>query len=175
MLDLEAGRLDAARAELKEIDALLPKIEARGKEQLAYFQEYLRGEILLAEGAPDKAAAVLQKLPPIGKPPTMPAILPFYSAPFLKDALARAYLAQGALDKAVAEYERLITFDPGKEDRSLINPRYHYRLAKLYERKGLAEKALEQYRKFLVLWKDADRDLPEYVDATKRLASLEKR
>jgi serine/threonine protein kinase/tetratricopeptide (TPR) repeat protein len=174
ILDIEAGSLDAARAELKEIDALLPQTEAHGKDQLAYYREHLKGEVLLAEGAADKAAVVLQKLPPIGKPPTIPGILPFYSTPFLKDALARAYLAQGALDKAVAEYVRLMTLDPGKDDRSLINPRYHYRLAKIFERNGLAAKALEQYRRFLVLWKDADRDHPDYVDAVKRLAALEK-
>ncbi len=179
MLDIKAGDLAAARSEIKELDALLPKAETHdeeppGKVQLTYVQEHLRGELLLAEGAADKAAAVLQKLPPIGKPPTMPAILPFYSVPFLKDGLARAYLAQGALDKAVAEYVRLITFDPGKDDRSLINPLYHYRLGKLYERQGLTAKALEQYRKFLIIWKDADPGLPDHLDAKKRIAGLEK-
>jgi eukaryotic-like serine/threonine-protein kinase len=172
MIDLKSGRLEAARASLAEVESLVPKIQSRSREQLSYFREDLKGEILLAGAAVDKAVTVLEKMPPVGKPPSMQSLLPFYCAPFLKDALARAYEEKGETDRAIAEYERLISFDPGKDDRTLINPRYHYRLARLYERKGLAAKALEQYRRFLALWKDADPDLPECVDAKKRLAAL---
>ena len=53
------------------------------------------------------------------KETSYPKFLLVYLAPFLKDTLARAYEQMGDLDKAVAEYEK-----------------YHYRLAKLYEKKG---------------------------------------
>jgi len=47
-----------------------------------------------------------------------------------------------------------------------------YALGKIYEQKGLKGKALEQYEKFLDLWKDADPDFTEVEDAKKRLADL---
>jgi len=95
-----------------------------------------------------------------------------YNTPFIKDVVARAYLEKGDLDHAIAEYEKLVTFDPESRTRFLVHPELHYRLAKLYDRKGWQEKANGQYRKFLELWKDADPDQPEVEDARKRLAGL---
>ena len=92
--------------------------------------------------------------------------------PFMKDTLAISYLRQGDSDKAITEYERLISFDPEIRDRRLIHPKYHYRLAKLYEEKGWQGKAIEHYEKFLDLWKDADLGLVEVEDARNRLSGL---
>ncbi len=86
--------------------------------------------------------------------------------------MARTYLQIGEIDKAITEYERLITFDPNGKERLLIHPKYHYRLAKLHEEKDWRGKAIEHYEKFLDLWKDADSGLPEVEDAGKRLAGL---
>jgi tetratricopeptide (TPR) repeat protein len=95
-----------------------------------------------------------------------------YNTPFQRDALARAYAERGNIDKAIAEYEKLITFNPKTRERFLIHPLYHYRLAMLYEQKGLQDKAMAQYERFLDLWKDADPGRPEVEDAKKRLAGL---
>ncbi|MEE9567431.1 MAG: hypothetical protein V3W17_08045, partial [Desulfobacteria bacterium] len=95
-----------------------------------------------------------------------------YNIPFLRDTLAQFYAQRGDLDKAIAEYEKLVTFDPESVARRLIHPLYHYRLAVLYEAKGWEGKAIDHYEKFLFLWKDADPGLAEVEDAKKRLAGL---
>jgi len=81
-------------------------------------------------------------------------------------------LQKGDLDSAIAEYERITRFDPASKDRRLIHPLHRYELAKLYEKKGLKEKAIAQYERFLTLWKNADPDRPEPKDARARLAKL---
>ena len=95
-----------------------------------------------------------------------------YNLPYRRNSLAEAYHRFGQLDKAIAEYERMITFDPSSNDRYVINPRYHYCLGILYQEKGMKEKAIEQFRTFLDLWQDADPGFPEPADARKRLYFL---
>ena len=91
--------------------------------------------------------------------------------PVMVDVLPRAYLALGQLDSSVAAYERAV-------DRSTntwpIFPRYHYRLAQLYERKGMNAKAIAEYEKFLKIWGKADPIYKEPADARSRLAKLRK-
>ncbi|MCJ7488380.1 MAG: hypothetical protein MUQ25_19755, partial [Candidatus Aminicenantes bacterium] len=74
--------------------------------------------------------------------------------------------------KAIGVYQKLLTFDPSSQDRRIRIPIYHYRLGRLYEETGQKDKAAEQYRLFLDLWRDADANLPEPADAKKRLAGL---
>ena len=133
-----------------------------------------RMAIMLAEGAFEDAIAVGEKPDSSGIIDMGIKELIVYNIPFLQDVLARAYYLNGELDKAISEYERLITFDPNSKNRLLIHPKYHYRLAKLYQEKGLKNKAISEFEKFLELWKDADKDLPELVDVKNRLANLAK-
>ena len=170
-LDLKEGKIDSARSKVTEIKPQLPKVVPLFKNMLQFGYDILHGEVLLAEGSLDQAIVYLEKAAPVGKPPLIQFMDP-YNTPFIKDVLARAYQRKGKLDKAIAEYERLVTFDADVECRCLIHPLYHYRLAKLYEEKGWKGKAIEHYEKFLDFWKDADEIYPEPEDARKRLAAL---
>ncbi len=88
------------------------------------------------------------------------------------DSLVLAYYKSGDLDKARETYENITSLTPGRFLYGDIFAKSFYMLGKIYEHKGQKEKAIENYTKFLDLWKDADPGLPEFEDAKKRLSSL---
>lgn len=167
---LREGRLDAARANLNEIDSLQPQLLERESSLAQFYYDQFFAEILLAGGSLAEAAEAAENAPPLGKP-YAPPYIPFveYNTPFLRDVLARIYVQQGRLERAIEEYERIIVFDPLRQERCLIHPLNYYRLGKLYDQTGDAAKAQQNYEKFLTLWKDADPGLPEVDDVKTRL------
>ena len=172
-LDLKQGQIESAKSGAEKIESMLPNISPENKDLVKYIFDMLSGEILLAEGSIQQAIAIGEKISGEAfRLTTRPSETIVYNMPFFKDVLARAYAKNGNLDKAIATYEKLITFDPQKKARYLVHPLYHYRLAMLYQEKGWTGKAIEQYEKFLDIWKDADPDLLEVEDASKRLAGL---
>ena len=174
LLELKAGHMDLTKNILAEMKSLYEKMPPWRKEWVAFYVNFLSAELSLKAGSPDKAIAVFEKQTPLRPLDfNLKDTLVLYNMPMMKDVLARAYERKGNIDGAIAEYERLITFDPKNLSRYLMHPKYHYRLAQLYEQKGLKEKAVEQYRRFLDLWKDADPGLPEVADTRKRLAGLQ--
>lgn len=171
-IDLKKGHLNNASQRLEEAKAFSDKVTPEMQERLKRFTNLLHAEILLEQGAPNQAMVAWENVQTEKIPILQTDQLATYNLPFLKDTLARVYNQKGELDKAIAEYERLITFDPGSRNRRLIHPLYHYQIARLYEQKGWKGKAIEQYKQFLKCWKDADKDLPEMRDAASRLNRL---
>jgi tetratricopeptide (TPR) repeat protein len=91
--------------------------------------------------------------------------------------LARAFDAAGRPDSAVLYFEKYLATpywlksDPNADPIRL--PAIRERLGQLYESMGNAEKAVEEYRAFVELWKNADPELqPRVADARQRLARL---
>jgi len=173
MIDLKEGKVDSAKTRGTEMMSLIPSLTPDQKDRGTFITGLLQAEVALAEGFPDAGIAINKrtKLPLLFDLSDLLNTIS-YNTPFFKDVIARAYAQKGDLDRAIAEYEKLVTFDPESRARFLVHPELHYRLAKLYEQNGQNSKAAEQYRKFLDLWKNADPGQPEVEDAKARLSAL---
>ena len=96
----------------------------------------------------------------------------FYRLFDLLISQAFAYHKSGNLDRAREEYEKIARLTIGKIDYGDIYAKSYYMLGKINEQQGNKSKAIEHYEKFLNLWKDADRGIPEIIEAWIRLAEL---
>jgi tetratricopeptide (TPR) repeat protein len=181
LLEWRQGRIEAAKQTLEHIRLLFSEMPGdRGELAVQLEKNYriLQAEVWLSEGKAAEAISFLRKELVLQVPLFYPAyarVFAWYNFPLDQDVLPRAYQKMGNLDQAIEEYKKLLIFNPASQDRRLHNPVYHYRLAKLYEQKGLREEAKKEHARFLELWKDADNGIPELVDAKKRLAQLQGR
>ena len=129
----------------------------RGSRDERRSYEYYLGSLALREkqGGPAIAhfRAALRHLPPTS------------GQDLYEDCLANAYLELARLDEAISEYQRILHLNPNY-------PLAQYHLAEAYQRKGQNQQALAAYARFLEIWKNADADIPEVVDARKQLLVL---
>ncbi len=168
---LRQGLIDSAASKCSEIKSNLSRLDAlRG---IIIMQNgILEAEILLAKGQPDEAIRVYRSTPVIKASMGVGWVMPMYSVPYIRDVVPCAFIKMGKPDSAIVEYEKLLKIDPNSKDRRLINPIYHYRLAKLSEQIGKYDKAKAEYSRFLELWKYAEKDQPALIDVKKSLLKL---
>jgi tetratricopeptide (TPR) repeat protein len=159
---------------LSEKDMILPQVHVNNKDIVNLHYQVLRAELLLVQDSTDTAIIISEDIKELALPRYyfQPDRLIFYNLPWSRDILARAYIKKGNIDKAIAEYERLIHFNPEGRDRRIMNPKYHYYVARLYQQKGQKHKAVQHLKRFLEIWNNADKDIPLYIDAKKMLKEL---
>jgi len=89
------------------------------------------------------------------------------------NSLGEWFFKEAQLDKAIkylVQSQLLFSNDFGW--RAAFYPKSVYLLGRIYEKKGDRTKAMENYEKLLLLWKDADKNLSDLIDAKARLAKL---
>jgi len=167
--ELTGGRPAEARARFER----QRRIDPAGLSGAAWWHHALEGEIALAEGDLDRAAAAFARAEPPRKQ--------FFSGLvegsvlsndlMLRDGVARLAKARGDLPAAIDAYRRLLTFGPDQRWVAVFEPRYVLEIARLRAQRGDGAGARAEYRRFLDLWNRADAGLPEVVEARRALAA----
>jgi tetratricopeptide (TPR) repeat protein len=164
-----AGRPDRARAILTQYDAEVTDSALR--RNLEPERHRALGEIALAERRPTDA------LREFARADTAADGFPVSCSYCYALGAGRAYDQAGKADSAILLLERYEGTWLRVGNWPAIDPFYralvYKRLGELYENKGDLTRAATNYRQFIALWQDADKELqPVVADARRRLAKL---
>ncbi len=152
LIFVKKEKFDQAELEVLIIKELIEKTNA---EELKRYYYHLLGELSLSQGLHQQALENFNKAEVIWS----------LERPFFVNALGEACFKMGELDKAIEKSKAVLE----------INPNYaqtHYLFGLVYEKKGEKEKARQHFQKFVEIWKDADENLPQLIEAKKRLEQL---
>jgi serine/threonine protein kinase/tetratricopeptide (TPR) repeat protein len=169
---LKRNHPDSARLALKEMNTVYSQLTPLGKERHDYTKQFLYLRILINQDSLSKAEYISQNVKPMETPFGFTMNYLLYNFPLSQDELAQGYLKKGNLPQAIKEYEKLIETDPKKREWRLINPLYHYRLAKLYQENNQTVKAIREYKKFVDICSGLGDKSKEILDAKERLQLL---
>jgi len=161
---LKKGSLSEAQ---KTAEELKQTIESGINKKKIRFYTHLAGMIELERKNYPRAIEYLKNYVE-----SLPYGSPEKDASFI-DSLALAYYRSGDLEKARETYEKTTSLTLGRFLYGDIFAKSFYMLGKIYEQKGQKDKAVENCKKFLDLWKDADPGFPEVEDARQRLAAMQ--
>jgi DNA-binding winged helix-turn-helix (wHTH) protein/tetratricopeptide (TPR) repeat protein len=164
-----SGDLARAKQRLAELGELFDARDPREK----WWYHLLLGELALASGDPRAAYASFTQGEPTHK--LMFNVTQLLSSLggslIFRDGAARSKALEGDRRLAIEIYRELLRPDIGHKWTAVLEPRFHLELARLERQEGQQPEAMKHYREFLELWSDADRDLPEIVEARRFLAS----
>ena len=172
LYDVATGDVAAARTKLEGIAALAGEEGEKEKSYRMMAANQLGREVLLAEGAYDKAVALFGEDPRLEINMASEPTARHKNLPFTADFVARALQKKGATDGAVKEYERLVAPDAAARQKTLVHPFSVLRLAGLYEAQGDLAAALRQYERLAKIWKQADPGRPEVAAVRKKVQEL---
>jgi len=163
-INLEMKSLDEAQKAADNLKEIIEK--SVYKKSIRYYYD-LMGRIELEKENFPKAIEYFRKT--LSMSPYGPLT---WDADFI-EPLALAYYKSGDLEEAQKEYERITFLTWGRSGSGDIYAKSFYMLGKIYQEQGTKSKAIENYEKFLDLWKEADPSFPEVEDAKKKLAELQ--
>jgi tetratricopeptide (TPR) repeat protein len=160
---IDMGSLDKAQ---EAIDEYRTKIEMGIHKTRIRSYYILRGKLELAKGNFSGAIEYLENAV------SLYAYGPLNTPAFVLDILGSAQYKAKDLKKAVDVYEKITKLTSGRLAGGHLYAKAFYMLGKIHEELGENDIAIENYEKFLELWKDADPGLPEVDDARSRLSKL---
>jgi len=167
LVELALGNFLAARRTAEELEKC---VEGAPIQKLVRHHYFLAGMIEREAGRYASAVDYLNKAIALLPAESWYSVTP--SKPIFFDGLAAVYFKSGDLGRAKEEYRRIQSLALVRLEYGDIYAASFYWLGKIAEKEGKKAEAVENYRKFLDLWKDADPGLPEVEDAAKRLAAL---
>ena len=135
----------------------------------------LEGEIALARGDLQQAASAFSASEPsirIFGPTAVVSSVLLNDLPS-RDGLARVAIARGDLDGAIKIYRDLLRYGPHSKWVAPFEPLYVLQIARLLEKKGDRKTALDEYQRFLNLWKNADAGLPQLAEARRAVSKAD--
>ncbi|MBF8295745.1 MAG: Tetratricopeptide repeat protein, partial [Bacteroidetes bacterium] len=97
--------------------------------------------------------------------------------PFIQYQTARVYASTGQYSAAISSLNDLRTnysvYENGAYSEFVdLYPLSYHLEGTIYERTNERAKAIKSYETFLRLWRNADKNIPQYVEAKARLAAL---
>ncbi len=155
---LEMKRTAEAQRTAEELREIIEQGINQNHIRLYY---HLKGRIELANNNYAKAIEFFKQ--------GLPFVVPTSDVRLIyADSLGLAYYKSEEFEKAREEYEGMASPRIDRWYYGDIYVKSFYMLGKIYEQQGNTTKAIENYEKFLDLWKDADPGIAEVQDARKR-------